>query len=340
MKKTNEQGSIYDMLLHPLRRVLRRHRHAHTSACSHLVTLGVVAALGATACSPTSTNSGRSGQSLASDAPSYGIEPTAIPHALYLSSEVTSVAYFTPGTKFIEVVIMETPPSSSDFYEVNINSTTSYDVHGVDGFGADTLYVLGRARDNSVVIECWQLPSMPGQYRTNWIASASQMSNPKPGPAPVGGVFIPPAQRQANGGFLREEVYRSSLAGQSDSLDVDPEGRFAVLGDWTSGIIYQVALDGSNSTSVIFQDPAILPPGTVVNAMSIWRHATEGRKLFVSAEFAPENADILLISDPEGDGIWNFNSLLSLASYHAAGLPEAWAETYTSYLPGVFPNDS
>lgn len=260
-------------------------------------------------------------------------------YVTYLSDLVRASMIFTPGQPDVEIILQERSTSQSPFESSHHLAQTAYDMIAVDGRGADEVYVLGRDRSGNSVVERWTLPEVPGQYRTDWqLGGASGgVLTTLPGASPFGGTYIPPASRSAPPGLGREELYRGAAVGQADYISVDPEGRFAVLGDWTAGVIYQLDLLGTPAVSVVLSDAPLA--AAEVFSMDIRRHESEGRKLYVSLDSQVAPYQFILTSDYEADGIWDFSDYLSYADYSALGYPDVWAEDYNNYGSYGFPND-
>ncbi len=285
-----------------------------------------------------------------------GLQLVVVSHASATDSineEVTYIddlarrgAAISQDLRSITVLTDERSSTTGAFDSWSLTATTSFDIIDVDGRGFEELYVLGKARNGEYLIERWILNSGPGSYSANWSALVSGApSQVSPGSLATstptvslssGGAYVSPPSRPAPSA-LREELYRGNLSTHLSEIEVDPEGRFAVLLDSTQGGLFRVEFTDPATTAEV--SLGLFSGLQLANSMQIRLDDSGYYQWIIDLDNTITGwADVVLYQDANLDG-WPENyALLSVTQYDASGIEQNWASTFVNSGSFGFPH--
>jgi len=241
---------------------------------------------------------------------------------------------FKPGEKWVGGLLKEYGEPTA---KTTTTWSTSYTVDSVAGRGTQLLVVLGTAREGDVsILERWDLPPLTGAPTVTIAQAVIAVGVPVATP-PVsvgfhGGMWIAPAQRATQPQPVRTECYRGPKLGEDLELEVDPDGRFALILARDHGTLYQIMLREGAEPVVVYDDTSVSSLG-FVHGIQTFRHATLGRQ--VSGLIRAPGLATIIFYDYDNDGIFDSVDEVSLSVLNNMNLPEDWVEDYTNYS-GVF----
>lgn len=251
-----------------------------------------------------------------------------------LAADFSFGPLYAPGEKWVGSLLEEYGPPAT---QTTVTWSTSYEVVQVAGRGTHLFVVLGRARDGELsVLERWDLTQPTGAPtvtldQTSVVVGVSVATSPAT-PGFQGGTWIAPSERTAPAQPARTECYRGPLLGEDLALEVDPDGRFALVLARDQGKLYRVLLEEDAEPVVVLDDTAV-PALAHVNGLQTFRHATWGRQ--VSGFIDAPGLARLILFDYDNDAVFDQVEAVSLATLNAMNLPADWVEDYTNYS-GLF----
>ncbi|MBI1383015.1 MAG: hypothetical protein GC161_18245 [Planctomycetaceae bacterium] len=241
---------------------------------------------------------------------------------------------YKPGERWVEAETRERPDGSFPPVVSAVRHTTSYDVIEAKGRGTELAVVLGRARNGDSILERWALTQPIGAW------TATRTPAPPVVGVPVatasldiaiqgGGSFLPPSQRTAPAPATRIEVYRGPSFGDDLELEVDPDGRFALILSRDQVKLWRVLLE-ENGEAVAVHDVASMPELQYMRRMQTFRHVAYGRQLRAKLHGHATLTDVVFF-DSNNDGVFEGHLFFTLQEFAQFGLPHDWAEDFTNY---------
>lgn len=255
------------------------------------------------------------------------------PPAVLIPAMAYGIGY-KPGERWVEGETRERPDGSFPPIVSAVRYTTSYDVVEAKGRGTELAVVLGRARNGDSIVERWTLTQPTGAW------TATRDPAPPVVGVPVvsasldiaiqgGGSFLPPSQRTAPAPATRIEAYRGPSLGDDLELEVDPDGRFALILSRDQVKLWRVMLE-EDGEAVAVHDVATMPELQYMRRMEIFRHVTYGRQLRAKLHGHATFSDVVFF-DSNNDGVFEGHLFFTLQEFAQFGLPHDWAEDFTNY---------
>lgn len=216
-------------------------------------------------------------------------------------------------------------PSLDHNDQVLFDWSVEYEVKGAAGaLGPHEFVLIGVARNGDVVLEHFDLDMPEGSQ-----VFASPASSPPSVSIVGGGAYVPPSQRAAANPPTREELYRGSGLGVDLLLANDPDGRFSYVLSRDNQTLQTLAWEtGAITEFTLGPDAAYLQDATQVDMRE---HATEGRKLKVTLSRTDGN-DFIVLSDYDGDGLFDDHVVLSQAQYESLGYDLNWTSDFVNHM--------
>lgn len=207
--------------------------------------------------------------------------------------------------------------------------------YSIDGFSASLgpheFTVWGTAQNGDIVLEHFDLAPPVGAH------DYSSTTSPLPTASIVGGgPYLPPSQRQAVNPPTRKELYRGSSMGQDIVVANDPSRRYSYVVSkdmmalncvsWTSGSVSSYDLGPFSSLL------------SVAISAQVQSHSTEGDKLKVTLGLNDRDADYLILSDYDGDGVFDGHQVLDATGYSQLGYPGIWSNDFIRHVGFLAPD--
>ncbi len=201
------------------------------------------------------------------------------------------------------VFLWTTEVQGSEFYRSEATVPTSFAVTTLEARYPDQLFVAGvDLRTGETVIEKWDFHAATGALAGSMFTAETGIGIPIPlhwpRVAPVGGVFIPPAQRSMELPPTKFEVYRGKGLSEISRMTPDPEGRFLLVQLKKNGSIFQMVPGAAPQLMV---DAESSPNVLHMSLTSISQLGFDDR---VFRLFDPTNFTFGVLHDPENDGIF------------------------------------
>jgi hypothetical protein len=266
-------------------------------------------------------------------------QPALVP--LFLGTDFSFAALYRPGEKWVGARLTDYVEGEAPGPRTEWNWTTSFDVLHVGGRGTDLLVVLGVARNGDTILERWDI-GLPAGAPTAALAPAAPVVGvavavPALQLGVQGGTPIPPAQRGAGPQPSRTEVYRGPSLGQDLEVEVDPNGRYALVLSRDGGALYRIVLAEGASADLIL-DSQSAPSLARVFGLDFYRHALLGQQVGGRIKGGAPLSRIVL-GDLDNDGVFESVEELTLQECEYLGLPQAWVEDYVNYSGNFAPYD-
>ncbi len=219
-----------------------------------------------------------------------------------------------------------------------IPCSTPFGVVAVTARTANELYVGGINSAGEFVVERWYIRARLGEmYQTrDKLTTSIGVAGTPTEPAETyikGGTYIPVSTRKQAMPPIRETIFKAVLPSPvSESFIVDPDGRFMLIGAGDPRVIYQLAIDGTNTFS------PVTSPGTVPadqepspNLIIMERKINGSMERAIVTGMVPLNSiDVSFLSDFDNDGVFLIVNLGGLDLMTAFPKSDGW-EFYPYY---------
>lgn len=222
-------------------------------------------------------------------------------------------------------------PGNALTESIQYSWSVAYNIRDISGsLGPHEFVVWGEARDGSTVIEHFELAPPVGSHYY------SDTTSPMPVYSVVGGgPYLPPSERVAANPPVREELYRGVALGQDVLVANDPNRRFSYLISRDLEGLHCIEWATGGMTGYDFgSDGSLL---AFAQSAQVQAHSTEGDKLKVVLALNDSDADYILLSDYDGDGLFDGHQVVDEQGYSLLGYPDLWVNDYVAHLSYLSP---
>lgn len=259
--------------------------------------------------------------------------PERFERPLWLSHEVRSRAIrVADGVVGLKLEWDDPLLTGNDLTEhVQYNWSVAYEVSDVAGsLGPHEFVVWGLARNGDVVVEHFDLtPPVGAHYIPDTTSSLPTFS------IVGGGSYLPPSERTAASPPVREELYRGGALGQDVLVANDPNRQYSyIISRDLEGLHCVNWANGSVTECDLGADKALLSSAQSANVQA---HSTEGNKLKIVLGINDVDADYILLSDYDGDGLFDGHQVVDAQGYSLLGYPQLWSNDYVVHLDFLSP---
>lgn len=302
-----------------------------------LLGLLVVALTGiATACLLTRSQSERS--SLGAGERVFGMPVAAPPPSASGYQAVFSSNHFLQGVahgfedeQAVYLRNQERAGPSAPYEESVHRYSTAYEVLQASPRIANSLYILGRARNHDWILEEWTVSPVKGGY----FAVRQPAGGVEIGV--VGGAYLGLSSRTGTPELNRRELYRGKSIGKIVAITNDPFGRFLLLLTEVGSVraLQRLDLDASENLVTLI-DQVQLPELASLDTIDCFKHAQVGRIYLLSNQEGPVHVDLyVVLHDADENGVIDVGGVAAFTSDElvAAGyFGDVWSDDYVNYF--------
>jgi hypothetical protein len=186
------------------------------------------------------------------------------------SNSIANGVAWDGGEKRLEVVIQEKVPSTGEWIKEQYLYSTSYHVLDVDArLAGQVLYVSGiqldRDGEYTDIIEEWTFPAATGSYAATFSGGTTTVGTPRASfagtAALVGGTYLAPSERNPGPQPIPDKrvLWSERSSGHFNCIAADPEGRFLLLHNYTTGDVLSLDLLSSATGPTLVMAAAQVP---------------------------------------------------------------------------------
>lgn len=254
---------------------------------------------------------------------------------IWLSPEVYSSVDRVDDSTIRLALDINNPLDSSGALDtkVHFDWSVSYDLFdAAGGVGPHEFVVGGIARNGDLVLEHFDLEMPDGAQ-----VVVDTASTPPSVSIAGGGSYLPPSMRAAANPPVRRELYRGSALGVDVAFANDPQRRFTYVCSRDLEKLFLVPWDENASIQeyTLESSPSLLG---LAQSARVQRHATEGNKLKVTLDGQQGPNRYLILSDYDGDGIFDGDEPFTRSEYSSNGYPQHWETDYVRHTPILGPS--
>lgn len=230
------------------------------------------------------------------------------------------VAWDAPQKRVV-VGIQEKDPATGNWSSEQYVYSTSYNVLDVAyRLGGQELYIAGiqleRGGGYTDIVEKWVFPTPAGGYTftvAGGVTSVGTARTTFSGSATItGGTYAAPLKRTSTPQPVPNQtiIYSQPSGGHINCLAADPEGRFLLLHNYTSGDVSSLDLVSANSVPQLVYSATQVPALTGVRSIALHDVRLIGRICRLSPEnrsgaYSTVSTQVAVFVDPENDGTFN-----------------------------------